>query len=523
MKPGQERRLRKLENEHTAELEAERIVQVRWLTGDEIKRGVQPGLYDLVSQRSHRETEIVNWGRELKYAEASDTSSGEPFQWQSSFHESTALYKGFSGPVGSGKSRALCYEALSLAYENQGCTGLIGAPTYPMLRDSVLLAFLGMLNDNKVPHRFYKSEDVLLLLEPKARILFRPLDSFERIRGTNLAWFGVDELTYCKLESWLRLEARLRDPQAKRKCGFASWTPKGYDWVWQRFIGPKKTPGYKAFRAQQNPTLGDYYQRLEQSYDARFFHQEALGEYLSVFAGQAYYPFLRSAHIRRVEYKPDYPLWWALDCNINPMCSVIGQTINGNVCVLEELSLPRSNTLAACEEFLARTEKWVQMREVPMPPGYEDMGITLPTPLPLNVYVYGDATSESSCGFKNTAASRTDWQIIREFFGRYADRFHVQIRVPSSNPTQRDRVNCLNAKLRNQAGEHSLFLSPRCEELAIDLEQVNWKSDAAGNVLADLDKSDPLRTHLSDALGYYVAREFPMKRRAGERSGPALL
>ncbi len=43
-------------------------------------------------------------------------------------------------------------------------------------------------------------------------------------------------------------------------------------------------------------------------------------------------------------------------------------------------------------------------------------------------------------------------------------------------------------------------------ELAIDLEQVTWKSDVAGNVLADINKSDPLRTHLSDALGYYVAR-----------------
>ncbi len=461
--------------------------------------------------------------RELQYAAASDTASGEPFVWQSAFHDSAAIYKGFSGPVGSGKSRALCYEALKLSYENPGCTGLIGAPTYPMLRDATLLAFLEMLDQNEVPHRYLKSEDVLLIHEPKSCIFFRSLDSFERIRGTTLAWFGVDELTYCKPESWLRLEGRLRDPKAKRLCGFGSWTPKGYDWVWQRFIGPKKLPGYEAFRAQQNPTLGDYYERLEQSYDPRFYQQEALGEYLSVFAGQAYYPFLRSDHIRRLQYRPDHPLWWSLDFNINPLCSVIGQTINGNVCVLVELAMPYSNTLAACEEFLARTEKWVQAREAPMPPGYEDMGIIIPAPAPLNVYVYGDATSESSRGFKNTAASRTDWQIIREFFARHADRFHVQFRVPSSNPTQRDRVNCMNAKLRNHAGDRSLFVNATCEELAIDLEQVTWKSDAAGNVLTDIDKSDPLRTHLSDALGYYVAREFPMKRKAGYIGGPALL
>ncbi len=49
-----------------------------------------------------------------------------------------------------------------------------------------------------------------------SRILFRPVDEFERLRGTNLAWFGLDELTYTQEEAWLRLEGRLRDPQATR-------------------------------------------------------------------------------------------------------------------------------------------------------------------------------------------------------------------------------------------------------------------------------------------------------------------
>ncbi len=29
-----------------------------------------------------------------------------------------------------------------------------------------------------------------------SRIYFRAVDDFERLRGTNLAWFGLDELTY---------------------------------------------------------------------------------------------------------------------------------------------------------------------------------------------------------------------------------------------------------------------------------------------------------------------------------------
>jgi len=54
MKRGQEERLRRLEYEYAAELDAQREIELRWLTEDEIKRGVKPGLYDLDSRRSVR-------------------------------------------------------------------------------------------------------------------------------------------------------------------------------------------------------------------------------------------------------------------------------------------------------------------------------------------------------------------------------------------------------------------------------------------------------------------------------------
>ena len=48
----------------------------------------------------------------------------EPLESQLDFHMSPARFKGFSGPVGSGKSAALCHEAIKLAYLNPGRTGL---------------------------------------------------------------------------------------------------------------------------------------------------------------------------------------------------------------------------------------------------------------------------------------------------------------------------------------------------------------------------------------------------------------
>jgi hypothetical protein len=86
-----------------------------------------------------------------------------PLPSQSQFHASTARFKGFSGPIGSGKSQALCQEAIRLSYLNPGRQGLIGAPTYPMLRDATLTSFLEVLSSNRIRYELNKSESVLLM------------------------------------------------------------------------------------------------------------------------------------------------------------------------------------------------------------------------------------------------------------------------------------------------------------------------------------------------------------------------
>ena len=111
---------------------------------------------------------------------------------------------------------------------------------------------------------------------------------------------------------------------------------------------------------------------------------------------------------------------------------------------------------------------------------------------------------------------------MKNFFGRYPDRHRASFQVLSSNPRVKDRINCVNALLRKHAGQHRLVIDPRCKELIKDFEQAAWKADPHGNSLAELDKSDPRRTHVSDAVGYLIARKFPMRMLAGERAGPIL-
>jgi hypothetical protein len=97
--------------------------------------------------------------------------------------------------------------------------------------------------------------------------------------------------------------------------------------------------------------------------------------------------------------------------------------------------------------------------------------------------------------------------------------YKVIYHYPSSNPPVKNRVNCVNAMFHNQAGDCRLRISPKCKELFKDLERVHWKNDSYGNPLNDIDKSDPLRTHVSDALGYMIAKEFSMKGKFGYVAG----
>ena len=69
------------------------------------------------------------------------------------------------------------------------------------------------------------------------------------------------------------------------------------------------------------------------------------------------------------------------------------------------------------------------------------------------------------------------------------------------------RVNSINGMLCNQRQQRRLLVDPECRQLIRDFERVTWAMDRNGNIMGDIDKSDPMRTHISDALGYCVAYE----------------
>jgi hypothetical protein len=412
----------------------------------------------------------------------------DPLPSQKAFHACKSRFKGFSGPIASGKSQALCQEAIKLSYCNKGRLGLIGAPTYPMLRDATQTALFDVLESQDIPYEYNKAENMLTMKYSRSRIIFRPVDDFERLRGTNLAWFGLDELTYSPEGAWLRLEGRLRDPQAQTLCGFAAWTPKGYDWVYRKFIADP-VAGYSTIVAKPNENqyllekVPDFYDRLKKSYDETFYRQEVLGQYLSLQGGLVYSAFSRRDHVKSLPVNPNFPLLWALDFNVDPMSSVVAQIQGRTVLVLAEIAVRHASTQEACEEFQKRF------------PNHSS-----------GIVIYGDASGNSQ---HTTGAS--DYQIVRDYF-RMAYGSRVTYKVPKANPSVRERIMLTNAKLRTASGEMRLLVDDKCKELIKDFEQVSYKADSNA-----IDKEkDRHRTHLSDALGYLLWQECRPQPAIGE-------
>jgi hypothetical protein len=370
--------------------------------------------------------------------------------------------------------------------------GLLGAPTYPMLRDATQRALVAVLEENELPYSLNKSESYVELPHCRARILLRSLDDYERLRGTNLAWFGVDELTYCKEEAWLRLEGRLREPKAQRRCGYAVWTPKGMDWVHRRFVlNESGEYGVVLARANENRhilrTDPGFYERLKNTYSDAFYRQEVLGEYLANDGSRVYGAFRRDLHLRSMQRNPRATLLWTLDFNVDPFCTLVCQREKDHLHVIDEIVMQRKTSTEMAEK---------------MNDDYGQMGHTLA--------IYGDASgrSEQTNGPNNykqivAALGSEKWQ-------------GVELRVPKRNPPVLERLHLVNRMLESAAKEVCLFIDPKCRSLIADLEQVQFRSDG---VTVNKD-GDSRRTHSADALGYLLWEEFGPRPQIGEFGVP---
>jgi hypothetical protein len=228
----------------------------------------------------------------------------------------------------------------------------------------------------------------------------------------------------------------------------------------------------------------------QQEYEASFVN----------FAGRIYHCFDRETHCStELKYNPNLPLIICFDFNIAPGVAVMCQEFP-ELCspeklpgtgVIGQVYIPTgSNTKFVCNKII---EDWGKH------PGL--------------VYLYGDATG----GAAGTARlNGSDWDIIRSMLRPvYQERLRVMVK--DANPTERSRVNSVNTRLLNAAGDIKMMVHPKlAAALVKDFEGVRSLAGGSGEIDKDPKKFADL-THISDALGYYIESKFPVM--PGKQSG----
>ncbi len=384
-----------------------------------------------------------------------------PFQY--AFVTATEKFVWLCAGLGAGKSYALSHYIIKRMLTNPETVGLVCAATYAQLRDSILTELFRQLDILGLKYSYSTLTGFIELHANGARVKTFSLENYEVLRGIEVGWIAIDEACLSKEEAYKVAIGRLRCKHSKAlECRIVS-TPKGYDYLYERYVGEKWSPGHRLIHATafDNPHLPDgYLDSLAAGYDPRMYKQEVLAEFVSNAEGTIYYAFDRTEHVRTIVQVQALPIWVGMDFNVNPMTATLANVVGGNIQVFDEIYLKNANTYAIRDEIAKRY------------PGSK-------------IKITPDATGRS----RKTSSTKSDHIILREA--------GFEVITKKTNPAIEDRYNTVNGRLRE--GRISID-GNKCPMLIRDLERVVHETNP-----------DYL-THISDALGYLAWQVFPMRK-----------
>lgn len=203
---------------------------------------------------------------------------------QQAFRRSSALFRGFVGGRGAGKTWAGAYDMLMRA--RPGRTYLVGSPTGVLLQDTTWPTFKMLA---LTLGRWPDAEGIRIApyptvtLDNGAVIRFRTAEDPERMRGPNLSGVWLDEASLMARGAYDVSIASLRE-QGEQGWLSASFTPQGLNhWTYELF--GKAMPNTAIFHARtaDNPFLPPgFSETIRQQYGELRAQQELGGLFVNV-------------------------------------------------------------------------------------------------------------------------------------------------------------------------------------------------------------------------------------------------
>lgn len=328
-----------------------------------------------------------------------------------------------------------------------------------------------------------------------SRIVVHTAEDPDKLRGPGLSGIVLDE--YADMRDWAW--THVFRPALSDHKGWAVFvgTPKGYNHFYDLFVDCPNRRGWQAFQfttADGGNVDIDEIEDAARDQDERTHRQEYFATFESA-EGRVYYAFERAANVTKsIEVDPGVPVYWSHDFNIalgKPMSSCFFQVREG----LDRKGYARKEIHVFDELLQENTSVEEICKKVNEKPWWNST---------LMWKITGDAA-----GKQRSAQNRQScYDVLRE--GGFSSHL-----VPPANPPIRHRHRTLNSLCKSAAGDHRLFIHPRCKNLIKGLETVTMKE---GN---QLEEQETYEQHVTTALGYGAhqilpAGETPMRREVAE-------
>ncbi|MGB1952225.1 MAG: terminase large subunit domain-containing protein [Marinobacter sp.] len=295
------------------------------------------------------------------------------------------------------------------------------------------------------------------------------------LRGVSLSSAVLDEFAFMDQEVWSEV---IRPATSDRQAPVLFITsPAGWNWAKDLYdyAAAGKDKNWKAltFTTEQGGNVKrEEIEAARRELPERTFRQEYLASF-ETLANRVYSYFDRHANVTRTLPDPDSAaeLYVGIDFNVDPISAVVAIKAVDQLHIIDEIVIPNSNTTELAQEIRRRYPEH-KIRAYPDPSG--------------------KARKTSAIG------GVTDFTIL--------EQAGFRVIAPKKAPAVADRINEVQAMLCNTNGDRRLFIHPGCSELIKGLDGMTYKRGT----------SDPDKTlgldHVTDALGYLVHSEFPIRR-----------
>ena len=333
-------------------------------------------------------------------------------------------------------------------------------------------------------HSRKPSESELIIYFPNgSEIHCIGLDRPERIEGIPWTGGGIDEFADIKPEAWETNIYPALNTVDPRNPDYRAWAwllgvPDGlnhyYDLCQLAETGEDKQ--FKVFHWKSAEILPqDVIDSAKKALSAKQFRQEFEASFETA-TGRIYEDYSKENYTNEA-IKPHEQLLWYHDFNYTPMSNGIGVRRGDDIYMLDEIILTSAVSRQSAMEFVERYKNHQNK----------------------NVIIYGDPAGRA--GEKHGHASDyTDMEDVLRL-----NNWKFTRRVKRKAPAIKDRQNAVRAKVKNAAGEVTLFVNTQlCPYTHKGLSTVQYKKGSSF-----LEEETDYQ-HITTAFGYMIDYEFPV-------------